>query len=294
MRVGFVGLGTMGARMAANLIRKEFAVTVHNRTRNKEGPLADMGASRAATPAEAAAGAEVVMVIVSDTTGVEEVLFGPSGVVEGADAGTLVVDLSTIDPEATRDFAARLLERQIRMIDAPVSGGSEGAEAGTLSIMAGGDEGDVARARPVLEALGSKITHIGPIGSGQMAKAINQVIVGGTFLAVAEGMALGMKAALDMKRVREALQAGAANSWALEKRASTMIAGEFPLGFKVRLHRKDLEIALRAADRAGIDLPAARVVAALEDALVETGFADSDISALIRAVFEWHSIDRSG
>lgn len=283
-RVAFIGLGTMGSAMAANLIRGGFEVTVHNRTRDKERPLAEMGAARAENPASAAARSDIVVIIVSDTPDVEEVIFAPFGVAEGAADGSLVIDMSTIDPESTRMFASRLSEKGIRMIDAPVSGGTEGARAGTLSIMVGGSSGDVAQAMPLLETMGSKITHIGPVGSGQMAKAINQVVVGGTLLAVAEGIVLGTKAGLDMTRVLEALAAGAAGSWSLSNRGPRMLAGEFPLGFRLALHRKDLGIALAAAERLGADLPGTRLVASLEDALIAAGFADSDVSAIVRAV----------
>lgn len=283
-RVAFIGLGTMGSEMAANLIRGGFEVTVHNRTRDKERPLAEMGAARAENPASAAARSDIVVIIVSDTPDVEEVIFAPFGVAEGAADGSLVIDMSTIDPESTRMFASRLSEKGIRMIDAPVSGGTEGARAGTLSIMVGGSSGDVAQAMPLLETMGSKITHIGPVGSGQMAKAINQVVVGGTLLAVAEGIVLGTKAGLDMTRVLEALAAGAAGSWSLSNRGPKMLAGEFPLGFRLALHRKDLGIALAAAERLGADLPGTRLVVSLEDALIAAGFADSDVSAIVRAV----------
>lgn len=283
-RLAFIGLGTMGTPMAANLVRKGFQVIVHNRTRSKEEPLAEMGASRAASPAEAAEGAEIVILIVSDTPDVDEILFGPSGVADAASPGTIVIDMSTIDPEAARKFATRLARKKIRMIDAPVSGGTEGAQAGTLSIMAGGDAEDIARVRPVLEGMGSQITHVGPVGSGQMAKAINQVIVGGTLLAVAEGMVLGMKAGVDMDRVLEAIQAGAAGSWALANRASRMIAGEFPLGFKLTLHRKDLAIALSTAAQLGVELPGAALVASLEDYLVSKSLGNNDVSVLVRAI----------
>lgn len=270
--------------MAANLLRAGFRLTVHNRTREREEPLAALGASRARSPGEAANQAQFVIVIVTDTSDVEEVLFSEEGVAARAPKGAIVIDMSTIDPRAAAEFAARLGERGIAMIDAPVSGGTEGAQAGTLSIMAGGGERDVAAARPILEVLGSRVTHIGPIGSGQMTKAINQVIVASTFLAVAEGVRLGLAAGLDMERVIEAVGAGAASSWALTHRAPKMLRSEYPLGFKVRLHRKDLRIALGAAARLGIDLPGASLVADLEDALIREGFGDEDMSALAEAI----------
>jgi 3-hydroxyisobutyrate dehydrogenase len=269
--------------MAARLVHAGFTVAVHNRTREEETPLAGAGARRADSPAEAARDASAIITIVGDTSDVETVLFGDRGVVNGASRGALVIDMSTIDPHATRQFAERLRTQELRMIDAPVSGGTEGATNGTLSIMAGGDDADVAEARTCLEPFGT-LTHIGPIGSGQMAKAINQVIVAGTFLSVAEGMALGARAGLDMDRVLQALGAGAAGSWALQNRASRMLAGDFPLGFKVQLHLKDLKIALKTASELGIELPATRLVAQLEEGLMERGYADSDISALISAI----------
>jgi 3-hydroxyisobutyrate dehydrogenase len=291
LAVAFIGLGTMGSRMAANLVRAGFEVTVHNRTREKEEPLEELGASRAGSPAEAADGAEVIVTIVSDTSDVEQVLFGEQGVIEGVAPGAVVVDMSTIDPKATRGFAARLYDRQVGYVDAPVSGGSEGARDATLSIMVGGEETHVARVRPVLEALGDQITHIGGAGSGQATKAVNQVIVAGTFLAVAEGMLLGIRSGLDMEKVLEAVGAGAAGSWALRARAPRMLERKYPLGFKVALHRKDLAIALASARRTGATLPAASLVAELEDRLIEKGLADADVSAIIEAIWDGDGSD---
>lgn len=279
MKVGFIGLGTMGAPMARNLLTAGFDVTVHNRTREKEEPLADAGATRAATPADAAKHADLVVTIVSDTPEVEHVLFGPQGVATTARAGTVVVDMSTISAEATKDFGARLAHKQIAFVDAPVSGGSEGAEKGTLTIMCGGDGADVERVRPVLEAMGSKITHIGPLGDGQMTKAVNQVIIAGYFLAVAEGMVLAMKSGLDTDKVLEALSAGMARSAVLEMRARNMIDNSYPLGFKLALHMKDLGIALEAAEKAGMGLPLATMVREIEQRLVAE-YGDEDLSAL--------------
>lgn len=284
MKIGFVGLGTMGARMAQNLLRAGFSVTVHNRTRSREEPLAAAGAARGATPAEAATGADVVVMIVSDTPDVEQVLFGPGGIAESAGEGCIVVDMSSISPDSTRIFAERLAERGVRLVDAPVSGGSEGAERGTLTIMAGGDADDIERVRPVLEAMGSKITHVGTVGAGQVAKAVNQVIVGGFYLSVAEGMVLGMKAGLDMDRVLEAIGAGSCKSWVLENRARNMIEGSYPLGFRLALHLKDERIALEAARAVGAELPLSSLVASLEEQLTSDGFGDEDLSAIARLI----------
>lgn len=284
MKIGFIGLGNMGAPMAANLIRAGFDVAVHNRTREREVPLAELGAARAENPSAAAAGSEAVIVIVSDTPDVRSVLFSPDGVATTIEKGALVIDMSTIDPKDTREFATKLAGQGVGMLDAPVSGGTEGAEQGTISIMAGGSPQDFERALPIFEALGKTITHVGPSGSGQMTKAINQVIVAGTYLAVAEGMALGVRAGLNMEKVLKALSGGSAASWALTNRAPRMIAGEYPLGFKVSLHRKDLKIALAAAEELGADLKAATLVANIEDTLISQGLGDSDIAAIAHSV----------
>lgn len=281
--VGFVGLGTMGEPMARNVLHAGFALTVHNRTRNKEETLAAEGAARASTPAEAAADADVVVTIVSDTPDVEEVLFGPHGAATTAREGCVVVDMSTISAEATKSFGARLNERGIALVDAPVSGGSEGAQRATLTIMCGGEADDVERVRPVLEALGSKVTHIGPLGSGQLTKAVNQIIIGGYFLAAAEGLVFGMKAGLDMDKVLEAISAGMCRSAVLEMRAQNMLEDTYPLGFKLALHLKDLGIALETAEQTGAELALAEMVRDVELALV-TERGDEDVSVIAAEV----------
>jgi 3-hydroxyisobutyrate dehydrogenase len=283
-RVGFVGLGTMGAAMAANLARAGFPLTVWNRSPGRAAALVDLGAREARTPAELAGGSDLVVICIRDTRDVEAVLFEPDGIAEGAREGGLVIDCSTISPAATRDFAARLAEGGLHMVDAPVSGGSEGAVNATLTIMVGGEAEDVARARPVLERLGRTITHMGPIGSGQATKAVNQVILCGAYVGVAEGLVLAMKEGLDPERVVEALSGGAAQSWVLANRSGRMIADDYPLGFKLALHRKDLGIALEMAERLGVSLPVAELTARLEDGLLEEGHGDEDMSSLARAI----------
>jgi 3-hydroxyisobutyrate dehydrogenase len=283
-RVAFLGLGTMGAAMAANLARAGFQVAAWNRTPGRAPELAELGVMTAATPAEAASTAEIVVLCVSDTPDVEAVLFGPEGVVEGAKPGTLVIDCSTIAPSGSWDFAARLRERDLRMVDAPVSGGSEGARNATLTIFVGGDERDVEHARPVLNALGRTITHVGPIGAGQAVKAVNQVILAGTYLGVAEGIVLAIKAGLDVEQVVEALGGGAAQSWVLANRSRRMIDNDYPLGFKIALHRKDLAIALELAAQLGAALPVSAFAAQLESGLIARGHGDDDNSALARAI----------
>ena len=290
-RVGFAGLGTMGAAMAANVLRAGFDVAVWNRTAGRAGDLVAAGASEVPAPADLAAGRDVVVICVRDTPDVEAVLFGPSGIAEGAATGLLVVDCSTISPDATRVFGARLAERGAALIDAPVSGGSEGAIQGTLSIMVGGAEADVARARPVLEAIGRTITHMGPLGAGQATKAVNQVILAGTYLAVAEGMVLAMKSGLDPAAVVTALGGGAAASWVLANRSGRMIRNEYPIGFKLALHRKDLGIALGMAQAVGAALPVAGLAAQIENGLIADGHGDDDNSALARAIRAWSGLE---
>jgi 3-hydroxyisobutyrate dehydrogenase len=277
-------MGTMGTAMALNIIRAGHEVTVHNRRREREEPLAAAGARRAGSPKEASQGAEIIITCVSDTPDVEAVLLGESGVIHGAKTGAIVVDMSTISPSATRRMAAQLSPKGIRMLDAPVSGGSEGAQKGTLSIMIGGEAEDVAKAMPVLSAMGKNITHVGPSGAGQFTKAINQVIISGVYLSVAEGVTLGLKAGLDMEKVVQALAGGAAGSWVLNFRSANMIKNDYPLGFRVRLHRKDLGIALEAAKEVGVFLPCAALVEQIENGLMSLGFGDEDMSALARVI----------
>ncbi|MEK6721509.1 MAG: NAD(P)-dependent oxidoreductase [Chloroflexota bacterium] len=282
--VAFLGLGTMGAAMAANLAAAGFAVHAWNRTRRPFDELGAAGVDIALTPAQAVATADVTVVCVSDTPDVEAVLFGPGGAAEALRPGSLVIDCSTISPSATRAFADRLAERSVAMVDAPVSGGSEGARKATLTIFVGGQAEAVERARPILAAMGRTITHVGPIGSGQAVKAVNQVILAGAYIGVAEGIVLAMKAGLDVEQVVGALSGGAAQSWVLANRSERMIANEYPLGFKVALHHKDLAIALELARDVGAQLPVTELAERLEVELMERGHADDDVSALARSI----------
>ena len=227
-RIGFVGLGTMGAAMAANLRKAGFEVTVWNRTPGRAADLVAQGAREAASPAAVAAASDVVVCCVSDTPDVEAVLFGDDGVAHGLARGGLVIDCSTISPGATATFAARLAEAGIAFVDAPVSGGSEGAKNATLTIMVGGEPAAFERALPVLQAMGKTVTLFGPAGSGQAVKAVNQVILAGAYLGVAEGMVLALKAGLDPVAVAAALDGGAARSWVLENRSGRMIDNAYP------------------------------------------------------------------
>ncbi|MEB3213205.1 MAG: NAD(P)-dependent oxidoreductase [Leptolyngbyaceae bacterium] len=291
MKVAFIGMGTMGAPMALNLLKAGHEVTVHNRTREREAPVVAAGATAADSPKTAAIGAEIVITCVSDSPDVEGVMLGDEGVIHGASEGAIAIDMSTISPSVTRHIAQSLAEKGITMLDAPISGGSEGAKNGTLSIMVGGDAEAFNRAMPVFEAMGKTITHVGPIGAGQITKAINQVIIAGTYWGVAEGMAMGLKAGLDMEKVVQAVGGGAAGSWGLTNRSGNMITNEYPLGFRVRFHRKDLNIALEAARELGVPLPIAAFVEQIETGLIARGYGDEDISNIARSVRENAGID---
>ncbi len=294
MRIGFIGLGTMGAPMARRLLEAGHDVTVHNRTRQREEPLEALGARRATTPRECARDRQLVITMVSDTPDVQAVVLGEEGAVEGMEKGSVLVDMSTISPATTRLIAAALADHGVAMLDAPVSGGSEGAARGTLSIMVGGEADVLERVRSVLDVLGATVTHVGPIGSGQVTKAVNQVIIAGTYAAIAEGLALGLAAGIDIEAAHAAVSGGAAGSWGLTHRGPNMIDNHYPLGFRTRLHRKDLGIALASARDLGVALPLAAYVEQLETSLIKRGFGDEDVSNIARIVREQAGLDEEG
>jgi 3-hydroxyisobutyrate dehydrogenase-like beta-hydroxyacid dehydrogenase len=222
--VAFLGLGALGTPMAANLLAADFPLTVHNRHRQREVPLAALGARRAANPWEAATGSSLLCLCLSDDAAVRAVLLeGPDAASGGLAPGSLVIDFSTIAPASSEELAARLRERGVAYLDAPVTGGTEGARAGTLTVLVGGNERDLERARPLLEVVGSRVSHFGPVGAGQRVKAVNQVLVAGSYGAVAEALALGERLELPMEQVCEALMDGAAGSWALRHRTVNML-----------------------------------------------------------------------
>jgi len=286
--LGWIGLGALGAPMASNLLAAGFPLTVHNRTAGPEQPLVSQGARLATSPAAAAAAAELLCVCVSDDAAVEAVLFAPQTdphrdpASAGLSPGSLVIDFSTIAPATSQSLAVRLAKLGVAYLDAPVTGGTEGARAGSLSVLVGGAAADLERVRPILDVVGGRVSHLGPVGAGQQAKAVNQVLVAGSYAAVAEAMALGQRLGLPMEQVCDALAAGAAGSWALENRAANMLNGHFPLGFRLSLHRKDLAIALETAAAAGLELPVSELVASLEDELLAAGHGNDDVSALAR------------
>jgi 2-hydroxy-3-oxopropionate reductase len=278
--VGFIGLGIMGRPMARHLLDAGFPLTVHSRSPGPVDELAEAGASRAASPAEVAASSDVVVTMLPDTPDVEQVLFGPEGVVAGAAAGSLVIDMSSIDPIPTRSFAERLAAQGVGMLDAPVSGGEKGAIDATLSIMAGGSPEAFLRATPLFAAMGRNIVHVGPSGAGQIAKACNQLVVAATIEAVAEALVLAERAGVDAAKVREALLGGFAGSKILEVHGQRMLDRAFEPGFRARLHRKDARIVLETAREVGAPVPAFEAVARQLDDLVASGGGELDHSAL--------------
>ncbi len=282
LKVGVVGLGTMGAPMARHLIAAGHRVTVWNRTRSKEEPLAALGAARAESPAGAAQDADVVLTCVSDDPDLIEVVNGDQGVARTLASGSVLADCSTTSPTLARELAWELGSTGRMIVDAPVSGGSEGAEKGTLTVFVGGSEDAVARALPVLQTFGARITHLGEAGSGQAAKAVNQVVLAGAYAGVAEGVALAERFGLPIDRLLPALSAGAADSWVLRERAQNMVQESYPLGFRTSLHLKDLQIALREATALELPLEVAELVARIEEQLVRAGFGDEDVSNLAR------------
>lgn len=282
--IGFIGLGLMGKPMAQNLARAGAALVVHNRSQGAVEECVKDGMLAGGSPSGVAAKADTVIMMLSDTPAVETVLLGEDGVISGLRPGALVIDMGTTKVPHTRAFAAAVAEKGGQYVDAPVSGGTIGAEKGTLTIMAGGDDAAFARARPILDVLGGRITHVGGIGTGQVAKAANQVIVGLNIGAVAEALTLARHAGADPARVRAALSGGFADSRILDVHGQRMIDGAFTPGAKSTTQRKDMDQAIELATELGIDLPATRLSRDLYDKLIAAGGADLDHAALIKAI----------
>ena len=282
--IGFIGLGIMGSGMARNLLKAGFDVHVWNRTASRMAPLVSAGARGASDAAGVAAESDIIVICVSETQDVEEVLFGERGVIKGAGPGALVIDTSTISPQATISMEARLRAAGLRMLDAPISGGSEGAASGTLSIMVGGDAADVDRAMDILSAMGSRITHVGCTGAGQMAKLVNQILVVGTMQAVSEALLFAHKGGLDLAKTLEAVEHGAAGSWMLSNRGTQAIVRDFRPGFTIDLQQKDLRLVLEAADAMGVPLPVTSQVFQWYRTLQDRGLGSEGNHALIMAL----------
>jgi 3-hydroxyisobutyrate dehydrogenase len=283
-RVGFIGLGIMGAPMAANLLKAGFAVTVWNRTRAKGEPLQAAGASIGESPAAVAAASEVTISCVTDSADVEAVLLGEHGVIEGAKAGNVHIDCSTISPDVTRRVAARLAERGVAMLDAPVSGGDVGAKAGTLAIMVGGEAATFERCLPVLQAMGKTIVHVGTNGSGQVVKLCNQVAGGLNLLAMAEAMTLAARCGVEPAKMLEVVSAGAAGSWMLSNLGPRAARGDFAPGFMVELMQKDLRLVLEAAAASKTPLPGTALVTQVLRILEAEGRGHDGTQAIVSAV----------
>ncbi|MCU0514678.1 MAG: NAD(P)-dependent oxidoreductase [Anaerolineae bacterium] len=283
-RVGFIGLGIMGRGMTRNLLNAGHAVTVWNRTAARMEEFVAAGATAAASPAALAAVCEVVILCVSDTPDVEQVLLGEQGVIHGIRPGSLVIDMSTISPQATRDLAARLAAQGVAMLDAPVSGGSEGAARGTLSIMVGGSEADFARALPLFQAMGKTITRVGEQGAGQLVKLVNQILVVVNMLAVSEALLFAQAGGLDLPKTIQAVAGGAAGSWMLSNRGTQAIVRDFRPGFTIDLQQKDVRLVLEAADQMGLPLLATGMVYQLYRSLQQQGLGHEGNHALIKAL----------
>ncbi|UKV15558.1 NAD(P)-dependent oxidoreductase [Thalassospiraceae bacterium SW-3-3] len=281
--IAFIGLGLMGRPMALNLEKAGAILTVNTRNPETLNAFDDLGVATAPTPADAAADADIVIICVANTEALENVLLGEDGVIDGMEEGTIVVDMGTTAIDATRRFADAVEEAGGHWIDAPVSGGTHGAENGTLTIMVGAEEEDFQRVQRVFGVLGSRVTHVGEIGSGQIAKAANQMIVGITIGAIAEAFSMADEAGVDLGKLRSALTGGFADSAILQKHGERMIERNFEPGGKVVTQRKDLYQALEFSEgELGLELPFSRLALELYEELIEMGGGDLDHSALIK------------
>lgn len=284
MKVGFVGLGIMGRPMSSNVMKAGHAMAVWSRRQESMKPVVEAGAKACASPMKVAENAEIVFTMVSDTPDVEEVILGPKGILFGARPGSVVVDMSTISPVATRAIAQRLAAKGVEMLDAPVSGGDIGALDATLSIMVGGKPEVFARVKPLFECMGKNIVRIGDHGAGQVAKACNQIIGAVALEAVAEALTLARRNGVDAAKVRESLLGGFAWSKVLELQGRRMIERDFRPGFKARLHKKDLHIVTSTAALFNLTLPQSALIANNLSALVGLGYGDDDSAEVVRVI----------
>ncbi len=283
-RIGFIGLGLMGKGMAGSLLKAGFDLHVWNRTQSRIDELEKAGASRADSPAELAGKCDIIIVCVSDTPDVQEVILGQNGVIEGVQPGALVIDMSTISPQATKDMTAVLLEKGAFMLDAPISGGPEGAALGTLSIMVGGGADQFERAMPLFQAMGSVITHVGDHGAGQTVKLVNQILVVVNMLAVSEALLFAQAGDLDLSKTVEAVSQGAAGSWMLSNRGPQVLERDWRPGFTIDLQQKDLRLVLEAADQMGMPVIATAMVFNLYRTLQAQGLGSEGNHALVKAL----------
>lgn len=284
--IAYVGLGIMGRPAAGHLVRAGHAVRVYARQPKAATPLLALGATAHNTPAVAATGADFAFTNVSDTPDVEEVILGPGGLAEGLATGAMVVDMSTIAPAAARKIGAALRARGIGFVDAPVSGGQAGAEAGTLAFMCGGNEADFAKVLPLLKIMGNSVVRVGDCGAGQVAKCVNQVLIGATVTAVAEAFRLARALDVDPAKVRDAIADGFAGSKVLQVHAKRILENNYAPGFKARLHLKDINIAIAAAMAGGVALPTAEKFRDLLDQAIEAGQGELDSSVAAKSLLD--------
>lgn len=290
-QIGFIGLGIMGKPMALNLLKAGHALTVHNRSRASVQELVAAGAVDGKSPRGVAERSEIVITMLPDSPDVELVALGPDGVLEGARPGTILIDMSTISPQVSQKVAAEAAQKGVEMLDAPVSGGDVGAKQGTLSIMVGGKQEVFDRCLEVFQAMGKNIVRVGEIGAGGAVKLANQVIVAGTIQAVAEGLVLGAKAGVDPELMVRAISGGLARCGILEVRAPRVLDGIFDPGFTVKLHLKDLGLALAAGKALSVPLPMTSYINEMFKALVAQGKGDKDHSALVQIVEQMAGVE---
>jgi 3-hydroxyisobutyrate dehydrogenase len=282
--VGFIGLGIMGRGMSRNLLKAGVDLTVWNRTASRVDELVKEGAKAAESPADLASKCDIIITCVSDTPDVEAVVVGEHGVIHSIRPNGLVIDMSTISPQATRDMAAKLRDKGAHMLDAPVSGGSEGAGKGTLSIMVGGDAAQVERAMPLFQAMGKTITHVGDHGAGQTVKLVNQILVVVNALAMSEALLFAQAGGLDLEKALQAVAGGAAGSWMLSNRGPQILNRDWRPGFTIDLQQKDLRLVLEAADQIGIPTLATSLVSNLYRSLQREGLGGEGNHALVKAL----------
>jgi 2-hydroxy-3-oxopropionate reductase len=279
-QIGYIGLGAMGRPCAINLLKAGYPVNVWARREASMTPVTAEGGAACANPREVAERSRVIFTNVSDTGDVEQVVLGENGIIEGAQPGTVVVDMSTISPAATRAMAQRLAEKGVHLLDAPVSGGEQGAIGGKLSIMVGGNEDAFKQVLPILQVMGHNIVHIGPSGAGQVTKACNQVVIAQSMAAVGEAFLLAKASGVDPARVRQALLGGFAGSKVLEVHGQRMLDGDYRPGFRAALHKKDMRIVMEAAEELGVALPGAALATQFLNTLVGQGGGEMDSAAI--------------
>ncbi len=293
-KIGLIGLGIMGNPMGKNLLKAGFALTVWNRTASRMDELIALGAKGAASPKEVAEHSDIIITIVSDSPDVQQVIMGDMGVIHGVRAGSVVVDMSTISPQVTRELAEVLKQKGVDMLDAPVSGGQKGAIEGTLSIMVGGDAAVVERVRPAFEAMGKRIVHIGENGMGQVCKLANQIAVVLNNLSMAEALVFAAKSGADVNKVLEAIQAGAAGSWALNNYAPKILRRDFSPGFMVSLQQKDLNLVMQASRDMNLSLPGTALTYELQKALQAWGLDGEGNFAVVKVIEKMAGVEVKG